>query len=126
MGVLCYNLFINAICISMNTDIILFFFLSLNGIYCETGSKHGMSKLGVLDVYVFADLPNFYENTILSKLGVHSFVVSGKPNLDLLFNVVFFFFFFFFFYMLLCIYVYPKEKIVYMCHMACKKHMLFK
>jgi hypothetical protein len=71
MGVLCYNLFINAICISMNTDIILFFFLSLNGIYCETGSKHGMPKLDVLDVCVFADLPSFNEKTILSKLGVH-------------------------------------------------------
>jgi hypothetical protein len=102
----------------MNTDIILFFFLSLNGIYCETGSKHGMSKLGVLDVYVFADLPNFYENTILSKLGVHSFVVSGKPNLDLLFNVVFFFFFFFFFFLYVTMYLRlsKRENSVHVSH----------
>ena len=33
----------------------------------ETGSNNGISKLRVLDVFVFADLPSFYEKIILSK-----------------------------------------------------------
>lgn len=40
-------------------------------IKCETGCKGGISKLGVLDVYIFADLPSFYEKTtILSNMEV--------------------------------------------------------
>ena len=51
----------------MNTNLILFFFVSLNGIYCVTGSEHGMSKHAVLNVCLFGDLPSFHEKPILSK-----------------------------------------------------------
>jgi hypothetical protein len=57
----------------MNTNLILFFsfsffFVSLNGIYCETGSKHGMSKHGVLNVCLFGDLPSFHEKTHIKQM----------------------------------------------------------
>ena len=45
----------------------MLFFLFLNGNYCETGSNRGLSKLGVLDVCPFADVPSFNEKTILSQ-----------------------------------------------------------
>lgn len=37
---------------------------------CETGSKDRKSKLGVLDVCIFADLRSVYEKAILSKMEV--------------------------------------------------------
>ena len=39
----------------------------LGNIQFETGCKDGISKLDVLDVCVFADLPSFYEKTKLIK-----------------------------------------------------------
>ena len=56
-----------------SSDSFPFFSFSLNGIHCEAGCQQGVSisKLGLLDVCIFAGFPSFFDNkTILTKMGL--------------------------------------------------------